>query len=411
MSQSAYLSNYEPTQSYASLSYFDFEQHAKEWQDVISTHPFNHKLSIVLPFCDTDTARKHLNEVAGCYYQLNLPLASILDPDFLANVVRSDTHQFLLHSIDTHLDSDNVVTIDHNGKLVFSLLKSAYESFGIVAEHGQNKQDKLRQKYIVTIDLRDRKLVPNTKKYDRLKTCIESTFPKPFKMIATLVDKGITAIHTSGISFERANWNDNPIDNPFYLVVASGESVEIVWPTSVSNGAQKRSMDITVESLNYISIPTFNDLRPTSLSAKPDAMWQHNTLKALEWIGLANIKANRITANDKPESFVSVYNPPSSISTGSGTLVTWTGLIHPLFISHILVTIKKLLLSKKEMQWVSLSTWGYRDSIYTWESQQHYYFTNGENDYTFLLLSPHEQQEGRIATIGYQMYGSDHIQK
>ena len=44
MSQSAYLSNYEPTQSYASLSYFDFEQHSKEWQQVISTHSFNHKV-------------------------------------------------------------------------------------------------------------------------------------------------------------------------------------------------------------------------------------------------------------------------------------------------------------------------------------------------------------------------------
>ena len=33
------------------------------------------------------------------------------------------------------------------GNLIFSLIKSTYESFGIVAEHGQNKQDRLRQKY------------------------------------------------------------------------------------------------------------------------------------------------------------------------------------------------------------------------------------------------------------------------
>ena len=48
----------------------------------------------------------------------------------------------------------------------------------------------------------------------------------------------------------------------------------------------------------------------------------------------------RITANDKPETFVSVYNPPTSASTGSGVLIQWTGLIHSLFIHHIMISIK-----------------------------------------------------------------------
>ncbi|KAI9273074.1 ribonuclease P 40kDa subunit-domain-containing protein [Phascolomyces articulosus] len=374
MSQSAYLSNYEPTPSYATLSYFDFEQHAREWQEVISTHSFNHKLSVFLPFCDTETTKQYFNEttIAGSYYQVQLPLASILDPDFLSNVIRSDTH----------LDSDNVVTIDQHGKLIFSLLKSTYESFGIVAEHGQNKQDRLRQKYIVTVDLHDRKLVPNTKKYNRLKSCIENTFTEPFKAVATWIDR------------------------------ASGDSKDIPWPNTIVS-MQKKSMDIKLDSLNYINIPTFDELR-CSLATRPDSTWQYNTFKALEWVGLANIKANRITVNDKPECFVSVYNPPTSASTGLGTLMQWTGLIHPLFISHILISLKKMLLSKKELKWVSLSTWGYRDSPFTWESHQHYYFTNGENDYTFVLLSPGETEGGDgslVPTIGCQMYGSDHIQK
>ena len=43
---------------------------------------------------------------------------------------------------------------------------------------------------VVTVDLHDRKLVPNSKKYDRLKSCIENTFTDPFKIVATYVDKG-----------------------------------------------------------------------------------------------------------------------------------------------------------------------------------------------------------------------------
>ena len=48
------------------------------------------KLSVFLPFCDTETVKNHLNEVtAGDYYQGSLLLSNILDPDFLTNVIRS----------------------------------------------------------------------------------------------------------------------------------------------------------------------------------------------------------------------------------------------------------------------------------------------------------------------------------
>ena len=51
-------------------------------------------------------------------------------------------------------------------------------------------------------------------------------------------------------------------------------------------------MDMKMDSLNYIHIPTLDELR-IPLTSKPDATWQYNTLKSLEWVGLANIKANR----------------------------------------------------------------------------------------------------------------------
>ena len=85
--------------------------------------------------------------------------------------------------------------------------------------------------------------------------------------------------------------------------------------------------------------------------------------------------------------------------------------VHILKITIILLGRKILVTKKEDMKWVSLSTWGYRDSPFTWESQQHYYFTNGENDYTFILLSPTATTTKQVPTIACQMYGSDHIQK
>lgn len=100
-----------------------------------------------------------------------------------------------------------------SGKLTFSLLKSTYQSFGIVGL-SQSKADKQRQKHgmvkwtfihplfladlkslyhfciVVQIDVRDPKFVPGGKLYERLKWCLEANFKEPMEMVATCYDKG-----------------------------------------------------------------------------------------------------------------------------------------------------------------------------------------------------------------------------
>lgn len=60
-------------------------------------------------------------------------------------------------------------------------------------------------------------------------------------------------------------------------------------------------------------------------------------------------------------------------------------------------------------KWASLSVWGYRDSPFTWQDKQHYYSTNGENDYTFLLLPGTSNEQ--INVLSFLMYGTHHVTK
>lgn len=55
-------------------------------------------------------------------------------------------HDLLLHTIDTHLDTDDVFTLDHTGRLVLSLNKDTYERFGITTQK-RRQADAIRQKY------------------------------------------------------------------------------------------------------------------------------------------------------------------------------------------------------------------------------------------------------------------------
>lgn len=56
--------------------------------------------------------------------------------------------------------------------------------------------------------------------------------------------------------------------------------------------------------------------------------------------------------------------------------------------------------------WAALTVWGYRDSPYTWSTQEHHYFLNGENDYTFLLLPTTDKD---VTLIHQKMLGTHHI--
>ncbi|KAI9315175.1 ribonuclease P 40kDa subunit-domain-containing protein [Dichotomocladium elegans] len=374
MSQSGYLPYCEQSPSYASLAYLGFDTHQKEWQRTIMTHPFNHKLSVFLPFCAVDQARNFFQDVQPeKYYKVQLSLASLLEPAFFTKYIHSDTHQLILHTADAQLETDDVVVLDDQGDLVFSLLKPTYQMFGLTTT--QNRQDKLHQKYLLKVNLRE--LKPNSKMFMRLQQGLMSAFPQPIKMVAMYMDK------------------------------ETGETAEVIWPKDAET--TEIPMELSYSFLGGINIPTFEQLSCNPGGNADLKVWQQDALNAIEWVGLANIRAKRILTLDTPQSFVSLYRSPTPvIESQQGVLIQVQGLLPPGFIRNVLVTVCKLMQNRSIRRWVSVSAWGYRDSPCTWGNMQHYYHLNGENDYTFLILPPAGQEQ--ISMVAYCMLGSDHVQ-
>lgn len=111
--------------------------------------------------------------------------------------------------------------------------------------------------------------------------------------------------------------------------------IDIRWPEGVK--AEKKEISPQVEQLDGVSIP---DLGPLAQETPKD-VWQKNVLDALEWLGLAYVKANRIRTDDQPDPFVSLYQTPTPFTAHqTGTLVRWRGLIAPFFVRHLAVSMR-----------------------------------------------------------------------
>ncbi|CAO3649820.1 unnamed protein product [Cunninghamella echinulata] len=311
---------------------------------------------------------QHLNINKQEYYSIKSPLIKFLDQQFYLNYIQSSTHQLLLHTVGTHLDSDNVITLDEHGHLIMNLNKATYESFGIVGKK-QTMMDKQRQRYVIDINIKEMKY--NSKTFQRLKWCFENTMIQEYNFVAVFTDK------------------------------VSGNNMDIIWPEGIIINKQYLKMEIN--QIDNIDIPQFTaKLDQPFTDITPE--WEKDTLYAMEWIGLININAGRLRSSSN--NFISTYQSSFEADKALfGTIITWVGFIPVSFIMNTMINIRKLMISNIITRWTSITVWGYRDSPFTWHNRQHYYYLNGENDYTFLLLPPHNDYQPLIC---YKMLGSHH---
>ncbi|KAI8072184.1 ribonuclease P [Gilbertella persicaria] len=278
-----------------------------------------------------------------------------------------------MHSLDTRLNTDNVVVLTPDGKLCLSLVKQTYETFGIEAIK-RTKADMKHDKHIVMIDLKKDRFKPGSKEFNRLEWCLKNTLTCQFKMVFCATD------------------------------ILTGAMVDMEWSMSNITYIEKKEMTAEFDTLTDINIPSFSDLMHDVNT--PVEHWDTRANEALEWLGLAHMKASRIKKNDQIDPFVSVYQTPASLLDSQiGTLIHFKGLLPTTNIHNIMTIVRKLMVSGVTSEWASITCWGYQDSPFTWSQMgPHYHYLNGENDYTFLLLP------NKTAYV-YQLLGSHHVTK
>ncbi|CEP17497.1 hypothetical protein [Parasitella parasitica] len=356
MSGKTYLPKDEPLKSHADINYLDLDQHQHIWKQVIDSHPFNQALAIFLPSYSINLATEYANQQLGSYYQIESSLDFLLEPNFFQKYVKSDQCQLIIHSTNTNLNTDDVVALSPTGQLYFSLIKETFETFGIEALH-RSKADIKHGKHVAMMDLKSQKFQSDSKQFKRLKWCFENTMKKTFKLDICAIDSSVT-----------------------------GTTIDINFPSTI-HSIYKKDMEAELETVTDINIPSFKNIDHV-IDQKPEN-WDDDAIQALEWLGLAHLKAQRIKRRkDKVDPFVSVYRPPLPLISNqhSGTLIKFKGLIHTACIHNMMIIVRKIMASNTAPQWASLTCWGYRNSPFTWNKTAHYEYLNSENDYTILLL-------------------------
>lgn len=234
----------------------------------------------------------------------------------------------MMHSLETNLNSDNVVVLNPDGKLYLSLIKDTYEKFGIEGIK-RTKADVKHDKHIVVIDLKGPHFKPNSKQFNRLQWCLENTLTTTFKMVFCVTDSCKEYIY---------NTKNFVISNMYKKV--TGTTVDMQWPAGTKS-IMKLEMEAEMETLTDINIPSFQHLIK-DINQTPTENWDNEAMEAIEWLGLAHLKANRIKRSKKElNPFISVYQTPHDlINSQTGTLVKWKGFIPTSVIQNTMTNIR-----------------------------------------------------------------------
>jgi len=161
-------------------------------------------------------------------------------------------------------------------------------------------------------------------------------------------------------------------------LAATGATEEIEFPNDVE--PLKIPLERAVHELRSISIPDISRIKVIST----EDGWRNEALDIYEWLGLASLRAKRITTTNRVDSYVSVYHSPEPNTQGTGCMIRWSGFI-PTFLLENILTLLRNNIKLAQVPWASFTVWGFQDSPVSWRRQEHGYLISGENHYTFVM--------------------------
>ncbi|XP_045599498.2 ribonuclease P protein subunit p40 isoform X2 [Procambarus clarkii] len=140
------------------------------WHQVIDDHPFNTKVSLLLP--DTPTLPQIIHDAVaddGEFYLVrNLPLLELCSPTFLQAFVKTGCLNAV--SCDTRLDVDNTAALTSDGLLHLILNKFTYQELRLNGSLSSHILRKPLEKYVVEVNMQKQCFKPGKAYYERVIT-------------------------------------------------------------------------------------------------------------------------------------------------------------------------------------------------------------------------------------------------
>ncbi|KAI0730763.1 ribonuclease P 40kDa subunit-domain-containing protein [Earliella scabrosa] len=208
-------------------------------------------------------------------------------------------------------DLEDVWSLDPRGVLTLAVGKQTYETLGLVGERLPWKE--CQETHVIRIGLWSARPEPEG---DWMKGC------------ATYGTKEDAAVRAWDA--RRGPWKVF-----FHLEAADGSDTNLP-PNCVSH-----PLEATVHTWPHAHIPVLKreDLRTPNDDASSDIDiedWHDRVSSLFEWVGMAALGSQRLSAADRCDPYIAVYTPPEPSRVGELTTMRWRGLIPPSFVQALL---------------------------------------------------------------------------
>ncbi|KAG2011884.1 hypothetical protein CC2G_011952 [Coprinopsis cinerea AmutBmut pab1-1] len=271
-------------------------------------HPFVSQVDVVFP--ENITLANALSKLETRYVKGRTRLSVI--------VVNGDSFgsgEVTMLTTNTVGSSQDVWCIDPRGVLSLCVCKETYESLGIVGKplpfKGRSDQ------HVIQIPLR--------------KSAVEST-------------KAYAKTKASSEAWEERRAAQERVEG--WEVVYCSRDHDRIPELSTTKDAEVRQVRCKKRESTDVYIPSSSlGARPTlagSKGKKPASYedeiedWNRDLMDLFEWAGLAALNSPRISARDRADPYIAVYEPPQPSSVGNVTHLCWRGLLAPTFVHTII---------------------------------------------------------------------------
>ncbi|EGN96866.1 hypothetical protein SERLA73DRAFT_57918 [Serpula lacrymans var. lacrymans S7.3] len=257
------------------------------------THPFIQQLDVVFP--SSDDVEMFLSILEPTYHKGEFTLSELYENALTVDWAHEE-HTFM--AVPTQNDSDDTWCVDYRGFLTLSVSKPIYERIGLVGKKLPFKG--YAEHHVIRIPLREQ---------------IESVAVRARQKAALKIWDDIRA---------EAGY---PKWQVLHCNGGAGLTPDELKPVRPQ---VERYTDV------HIPIPTISPC-PSKYDKDGEALddWNENARELFEWVGMAALGAQRLKANDRVDPYVAVYEPPAPSRIGSATHMSWTGLLHPVFVQTV----------------------------------------------------------------------------
>ncbi|XP_023696962.1 ribonuclease P protein subunit p40 [Paramormyrops kingsleyae] len=308
-------------------------------------HYFNYKVSVFIPECGILPSELNdaISRFTKYYLVKDLPVHELLEEECLEKTVKKG--RFYALSYNRRIDQDDVVAILPTGQMILSVNKDTYEQLGLEGKESQYTH-KQPMRYVVTVDLTDKSMLPGSKRYNRVLWALKEKVP---------------------------------VKMDFLLARHSTEANEGGMLPSCLSQYHCRELQASISTQKLSSLPY-----PVLCSCDIRGEGYCEPHQFLEWLGAVTME---IDCNNDATSFMSTYSCPEQHNTLSQALLcSITGLLLPEDIQSLLEKLRSYFEQPKLTSWLSLVVHGFADSPVSWGMEEHGFHKGGENFYGFVVF-------------------------